>query len=149
MVPTRPHPTWWKSLDWCQLADDTPPPHKPLRGAFWGWGGGGGMTVRCKKDGCILYIVPTRYTKVFYLLLLLCFNIIKSFFSVVDPNWLHYESRSSFLLQCGSKSREPNQCWSGSGSWSDFAVSKSWFFTWKYSVTLIFISIPRILGIRK
>ncbi len=35
--------------------------------------------------------------------------------------WLH--------LQCGSGSREPNQC--GSGSWRVFAVTKRWILTWK------------------
>jgi hypothetical protein len=30
-----------------------------------------------------------------------------------------------FLSQCGSGSREPNECVSRSGSWSDFKVTKS------------------------
>jgi hypothetical protein len=46
--------------------------------------------------------------------------------SVVDPLWFPCGSGSFFFLsQCGSGFREPNECVSGSGSWSDFKVTKN------------------------
>ncbi len=45
--------------------------------------------------------------------------------SIVDLLWFPCGSGSVCLSsQCGSGSREPNECVSGSGSWSDFKVTK-------------------------
>ncbi len=49
--------------------------------------------------------------------------------SVVDPHWLQCGSGVSLFHQCGFRSKKPNQC--GYESWSDFAGTKSWIFTWK------------------
>ncbi len=40
---------------------------------------------------------------------------------------------SAFGFQLLNESREPNQCRSGSGSWSDLAVTKSWILHEKYT----------------
>ncbi len=49
-----------------------------------------------------------------------------------NQHWFQCGSGSSRLPQCGkSGSREPNLCGSGSGSRSDFAVTKRWILTWK------------------
>ncbi len=47
--------------------------------------------------------------------------------------WIHCGSGSSFLVQCWSRSGEPNQCRSGSWSWSE--ITKSSIFTWKIYLT--------------
>jgi hypothetical protein len=59
----------------------------------------------------------------FFLFLRAIFALLES---VSDPHLFQCRSESSFLLQFEyiSGSREPNQCGSGSRSWSDFAVTK-------------------------
>ncbi len=55
--------------------------------------------------------------------------------SFVDPDWFQCGSGYSFLSQRGSRSREPNQC--GSGSWSEFHVTKGWIYTRKIYLMLV------------
>ncbi len=60
-----------------------------------------------------------------------CFFIVRFVSALVSMrSW----SGSSFLLQCGSGSREPNQFGSESGLWSDFFVTKSWILHGKISL---------------
>ncbi len=74
--------------------------------------------------------MPGRYTFYTYR------NKMTNSSGVVDPHWLNVDPDPAFYLNANGDPDPESQtnadpCGSGSGSWSDFKVIKSWIFLWK------------------